>query len=173
MSLWPWKLIGRIALPLAIVAVVWWQVHAYGERCFSAGQAEVQARWDADELAEKSTADEQIRANQAAEAAAAARNKEIADAHAKELAAAAADTDRLRRLLASARAAATGSSAPAQGAGEPRAADASPPGESPGAGGAPAGSLERIDAAIADALTEARQNADQLDALLAEIRPQL
>jgi hypothetical protein len=160
----PWRLICAVA----VVGLVWWQVVAYGDRREAAGRAAVKELWVADEMREQAVADAATNAARLQDAADAARNQEVADAHAKDLAAATADRDRYRGLLQRARAAAS-----AVRTGEtPSAGDVAPAGEAGSA--AETGSLaDRIDAAIADALVEARQNAAQLDALVAVVRPQM
>lgn len=39
-----WIKLGAVA---AVIALLWWQLHAYGARRFDAGAAKVQAQWDA------------------------------------------------------------------------------------------------------------------------------
>lgn len=161
----------RIAAVVAVVLVGWWQLHAFGERHERIGGARIQALWDADELAEKAVADAATLAAQLQDAADAARNQRIADDHAKELAAATADRDRYLGLLQRARAAAstvrTGEAANLTGASE-----ASTPRGSAETG-ALAEHLAAIDRATADVMVEARQNADQLDALQSQLVPQM
>jgi hypothetical protein len=176
-NMMPISLLLRFWKPLAgalVLAMALWAWHAHYKAGYKAGQAQVRALWDADEAAEAKVAADQIAANKLHEAAVEARNEEIARENDAKTAATLADNDRLRRLLASARAAASSGRA-AQGDSEPVADAAGSPRQDEGAGAtAPESDLAaRIDAAIADALTEARQNADQLDALQAEIRPQL
>jgi hypothetical protein len=112
----------------------------------------------------KAAADAEAR-NTAKIAAATARNKEITDAlfdKTKEAAALRSDRDLARVLLRIAReTAARRGEVPAAG---------DQPG-TPGAGGEEGdGSLEGT---VADAFGECRRNADRLDALIAEIKPQL
>ncbi len=155
----------KIFGPIVLIGLLWAGVHNYGHGRFKAGKAEIQAKWDQDEAEEKRVADAATAQAKAQDEADAARNKEIEDAHAKELAAIAADRDRTFRLLRAARATADTIRA-SQGAGVGGVAEASAPGSPDEAGSA-------LDAAIADVVAEARANASQLDALIAEIKPQL
>jgi hypothetical protein len=163
----PWSRIAKYAAPVVLALLAWWQVRAYADRVADGREKEVRALWDADEAEEKRVADAAAAAAKLQDAADAARNKEIADGYAKNLAARAADNARLARLLRQATAAADSLRA-GQGADQPGAAPASPPGSD----GPPVESAG-IHQLIADALTEARQNADQLDAVLGQIKPQM
>lgn len=164
----PWRLIAKIGAVAVVVGVIWWQIHSYGERRYEAGKEHVQAKWGVEAAQLRAAADAAIRENERKDAADAARNKEIADAYEKKLSAATADTRRLERLLRDALQAAASGSAPGQGPDLPRVAPTSSPG-SPEPPDATAGIL----ADIAAALTESRQNADQLDSLRMQIIPQL
>jgi hypothetical protein len=149
------------AAALAIVA----GIAGYGHGRYAAGKAHVQQKWDAAqavarEVAEKADADRKLQ-----DAADEARNQEIARAHQKELDSAHADRDRVARLLIAARA----SSRPAPEAPSvPGTAPASTEG-SPRPPDAPT----ELDRAIADVIAEHRANSSQLDALIAEVRPQM
>jgi hypothetical protein len=101
--LWPWKLIGRIALPVAVVALAWWQVTSYAERRADAREAEIRALWEADAAKRDKVAAEANAKAEADKAAQLAANaKEMDDAR-KELAAIAADRDTVDGLLRRAR----------------------------------------------------------------------
>jgi hypothetical protein len=161
----------RYAAGAAILALLWWQLHSYGSRQYQSGQAQVQARWDAANVQAHAVAAAETRKRELQDAADAARNVEIENAHAKELAAAVAGRDRYVSLLQRAREAANRCPAPGL-AGQPAATDPGPP-RSPEPARTPAEFAAAIDAAIADLMAEARQNASQLDSLIAQIRPQL
>lgn len=140
---------------------------SYGLRV---GEHRVQVGWDADK-ARWAAHDAQV-AETAARAASDALNREAAaQAHNDEVIhglqstlgdAQARGDDFARRLrVAETAAAARGRDVP-QAAGQPAA---------PAAGGA--GSSAALDAALADAAAECIRNADRLDALVGEIKPQL
>ena len=161
-----WRYRRIIGIALIVLGLLWLvrrEVVQYGD----GRAAEVQARWDADELAEKAVADAATLKNQLEDAADEARNTQVAAQYESRVAAATADNARLARLLRQATASA-GASRAAQGPDQPGAAPTGPQGsdEPPAAG-------LGIEQLIADALTEARQNADQLDAVLAELTPQM
>lgn len=158
------RMLWKPALGLGVVALIWWQLYAFGERREAAGKAQVQAEWDAADLLAKQVADKATHARELADAADAARNLEIENAHAKELAAATADTARLSRLLHAARSASSGHPA-TQVAGESGTPAPSPQGGS--------GEADALDRAIADVIAESRSNASQLDSLIAELKPQM
>jgi hypothetical protein len=166
-NLWPWRTIGKVAAPVLVLLVAWWSIRSYADRVADAREAEVRGEWAADEAEEKRVADAQTLKNQLEDAADEARNAQVAKKYADDLAAAAAGNARLERMLRQATAAASAGRA-GQGADIPGAAPAGPQGgdEPPAAGAG-------IHQLIADALTEARMNADQLDAVLSEIRPQM
>jgi len=50
-KLLPWKLIGVVVAVAVLIGVVWWQVDAYGDRRFAAGEAKVQSDWNDDKRA--------------------------------------------------------------------------------------------------------------------------
>ncbi len=152
-----WKPLAGAALVLA----VWWALDSWGDSREQEGRTAVQAKWDEETRVRAEIASQAKAQAAATEEAARARNEEIIRDYEARIAAGAADTARLGRLLSDARKAARAGGG-AEAAGQPGAPPACPPGED--------GS---IDAAIAAALIEARANADQLDALLAQIKPQL
>lgn len=95
----PWRLIGAVAL----VLLVWWQIHAYAERKADAREAEIRALWEADTAKrDKVAADANAKAEADKAAQLAANAKEMEDAR-KELAAIAADRDTVDGLLRRAR----------------------------------------------------------------------
>jgi hypothetical protein len=123
------------------------------------------ARWTARDLAETQAKDAALAAHKAAQDAADARNNAIMESlsnAAKERDAALNDAAFARRLLAAAaRPAAAGGAVP-------------PAADQPGApetGGT--GQGESLGSLVAEAIGECRRNADRLDALVAEITPQL
>lgn len=160
----PWRLVGLAA----IAAGALWALHSYGERRYDAGKAHVQAKWDADEAEEKRVADEATRKAELEDAADEARNAEILAQYNARVAAADRERDRVSRLLRQARAAADSLRA-GQGSGVGGAAEASETGS--------LAELRRLDERVREATAalrvEAQQNADQLDAVLAELVPQM
>jgi hypothetical protein len=157
----------KCAAGALLLAVVWWQIHSYGSRRYEAGKSHVQVKWDDANTKAKAVADAKTRENELQDAADAARNLEIEHAHAKELAAAAADRGRLERQLRNAIATA-GRGPASQGAGQRGTTDPGPPGSAE-----PPDPTAGLAGDIAAALIEARQNADQLDRLRQEIIPQM
>ena len=165
------KLAGYALAALAAAVAIWAAIDSYGDRRASEAENARQSLWDADEAEEKRVAEEATRAAELQDAADAARNKEVLNANAKELAAAYADRDRTYRLLQRARAAAGAVSAcPVADSGG--AADSGPQGGD-GEAGPAADYAAQLDAAIADVVAEARANAAQLDSLIAVVRPQM
>jgi len=160
----PWTLLKPllpylIGLALLAGAYVYGDVHGH-----KASEASWQARWTARDLAETRAKDAALAAQKAAADAADARNNAIMEALsnvAKERDAALLDARFAQRLLHAA------TSAPAGGAvsGTP-----DQPGTA-GAGGT--GEGESLGGLVADAIGECRRNADRLDALIAEIKPQM
>lgn len=43
-KLWPWKLIAKVGAVAVVIGLIWWQIHAYGERRYDAGVAANEAR---------------------------------------------------------------------------------------------------------------------------------
>jgi hypothetical protein len=160
----PWKLIVKIAGIAAVVGLLLWYRHSLIEQ----GRAEVRAEWRAADVVANATAETAIREREREDAADAARNIEVEKDYAKKLSAAAADRSRLERQLRNAIAAASGGGGAGQGSDKPRTPEASSPG-----GPEPPDPTAGLAGDIAAALTEARENASQLDALIAEITPQL
>lgn len=158
----------RILAAVAAVGAVWWQVDSYGDRREAAGKSAVQALWDADTAMRDAAAAAAIAAAEAAKVAAQARNVEIENDYLSKLAAADAGRDDLERLLQRARGEVRSitsreatSLTIAHAAGEARRLE----------------ELRRLDdriaAATADLRVEAQKNADQLDAVLAQVVPQM
>jgi hypothetical protein len=131
-------------------------------------EAAWQAKWQARDLADAKAAAAATAANDAALNAAQKRNEEILSAlndKTAEAAAVARDRDLARRLLAAAtRPPAVGGPVP-QAGGQPGTAAPGGPGSDSGLGS--------LFGYVAAALTECRANADRLDALQEQIRPQL
>lgn len=169
------KLGACAVLVLGLCAAVLWYRHSLISDGKSQERAVWQAKWGSRETALQKAANEQIQRNIVQEAESRARNEEIANAHAKELAAASADRDRNYRLLQQARQRPTPSSCPApEGAGIAGTPDPRETGSPESAADiAFRERLDAIDAAVADLIEEARGNASQLDSLIGEIRPQL
>jgi hypothetical protein len=99
----PWKLIARIAVPVLVLLVAWWQLVSFGNRReaegLKAGKAEVQALWDADKAAWLAVNDKLKADNLARELAAQSNNAKVIEHANAELAAIAADRDSLSGLL--------------------------------------------------------------------------
>lgn len=164
----PWKLIARIAVPVVVLLVAWWQIRAYADRVADEREGEILALWEADTAARDKAALEAVAAATALAKAAVERNRDIEADYLAKLAAADAGRDDTLRLLQRARdQVRAGSSREATSltiaaqASETRRLE----------------ELRRLDdriaAATADLRLEAGQNADQLDAVLAELGPQL
>jgi len=156
---WRWILIGIAAV--AAAAWIWAQIAAYGSRREGDGRAAVQALWDANKADIQKLTDARILENATKEAAAAARNEEIEREYKAKLAAAAADTERTYGLLRQARIAAN------------RRAGEAATGATIAIAASEASIAERIDRAVAGVVTEHRANSDQLDALIAVVKPQI
>jgi len=156
----------RILAGLALAALIGWGYHAVYQRGYRASEASWQARWTARDLAETRAKDVALAAQKAAADAADARNAEILgrlnDATA-QAAAARRDADDVRRLLYYANHPAGGAVSPA--AGQPATAA---PGTPAGDGGA-----GRLSELLTAAAAECRANADDWDALWAELGPQM
>jgi hypothetical protein len=163
-----WALLWRLRKPigiaaglLALFAAVGWQVHAFGERAEERGRAEIRDLWQADTLARDAVNAAEL-ARQAADREVQRKaNDAILEDYNAKLLAAAGDRDNYFRLLQRARGE-VHSLAAGQATGARIAATA---GE--------AGIAERIDRAVAGVIVEARANADQLDAVIAVIKPQV
>lgn len=137
---------------------VYWHGRSVGDE---RGAARVQRLWDRNLAEIAALAERQRQDNAATLKAAQDRNKGIIDDYEKRI----ADSDnhriRLERLLYNARLAADRSRAEKDS-------------DQPGAAEARAQAiLERVDQLLGSALADAKLNADQLDALIAEIEPQL
>jgi hypothetical protein len=130
----------------------------------AASNALWQAKWSARDLTETRAKDAAIAAQRAQAEAAEKRNADILETlndRTKERDAAARDLDLARRLLAKAVASAAGSPVPEANRGQAAA---------PASGAQGDGSLATL---VADTIGECRRNADRLDALIAEIEPQI
>ena len=161
-------MLWKPALGAAAVLAAWAAIHAYGDRREDAGRAAVKALWTADVEARDRAALEAISAVRAAEEAQRKANEVIESEYQARLSSIASDRDSVERLLREARdeirrrtaAEATGALIAAQSSEARRLEE-----------------LRRIDeriaAATADLRVEAGQNAEQLDALIAVIGPQL
>lgn len=162
-----WKfryLIGGIAL----AAVVWWQVTAYGDRERKAGEAAgrsaVEVLWQADLAAAQQAAEKAVAENKAKEEAARTTNEQIITDYINRISASAGERDRIAGLLNRAR-------------GEARNCAATEAANTSAAFAASQAQrneyLRQLDSAIAGLRAEAGNNADQLDALIAVVKPQL
>ena len=156
----PWKLLPYLAGLILLIGA-----YGYGHHNGKASsEAAWQARWQARDAADTKARDAELARQKAQQDATEARNAEILEKlndKSKEAAAARADADLARRLLARA-------TRPSAGGDLPK-AEGGPP--APAAGGA-AGN-EGLAGLLGDALGECRRNADRLDALIEEITPQL
>ncbi len=155
------KWIGIIAGAVALVWLIWAQVDAYGDRRAKSAREAVQALWDADTLARQAATDKAIADAKAKEDAARAANEVIEDEYQAKLVAAAGERDGYYRMLQQARnqvRAVTSREATS-------AVIAATAGE--------ASIADRIDRAVAGVIVEHRANSDQLDALIAVVKPQM
>jgi hypothetical protein len=150
-----------------VLAAVWW-VRAYADRVADAREAEVRALWADDTARRDKVAADAINAAEADRLAAVAHGQEVERDYLAKIAAADAGRDDLERLLRTARYQVRASTSNAhttariaESASEARSFE----------------ELRRLDdrvaAATADLRVEAGQNADQLDAVLEAIRPQM
>jgi hypothetical protein len=157
----PWKLIGRIAVPVLVLLVAWWSIRSYADRVADGREAEVRALWEADTAARDKVAAKGIADALAKEAAARATNEVIEREYHEKLSVAAADRESVYRLLQQAR-------------GEVRSVTSREATSATiAAATREAAIAERVDRAVAGVVTEARSNADQLDALIAVVKPQM
>lgn len=152
----------KYAAGAALIAVVWWQIHSYGDRRYDAGKAHVQVKCDKDSAARQTATEKAIADAKAGEAAAKANNVEVMEDANKKLVAIAADRDSLARLYRSAQGRVC-PVAPAESPSDP---------ESLIAAGVAARTRE-IDAALEAYDGACRRDAVRFEALQAEIRPQL
>lgn len=153
------------AIVVILLAVGCSMIYHAGMR---ASDKDWQLRWQARDLSDATAAAAANAAHQQALSEAQKRNEEITDAlndKAAEAAAAQHDADIAKRLLAAAARAALNRGAVPEAGNQPA---APAPGGSIGDEG-----TRRLFGLVSDALTECRQNADRLDALQQEIRPQL
>lgn len=157
------KLIAGAVALIALLVLGWWIHHAIYAAGDTAGSARIQALWDADKKAISDLATQAQAKADAAEKAASAANQEIIDGLQSKLASSESDGLQLARSLrnAQARLATGGSNLPQSPGG---------PGIAPARG---ASSDDAITAALGATLAECTRNADRLDALNAELGPQL
>jgi hypothetical protein len=155
------KWIAYAALLAALIAVSLWYRHSLIAAGDKAGAARVTLQWQADTEARQKVTDKAIADAAAQEKAARLANVEIENAYFAKVAAATADRDSVYRLLQQARNQVRGIAA-REATGATIAATA---GE--------ASIVDRIDRAVAGVVTEDRTNADQLDALIAVVKPQM
>lgn len=144
----------------ALLALVVWQIHAYGCRREEAGRSAVQAMWEADSMARDKAMADAIAAQKAAEEAWRKQNEVIESEYQARIASIAADRDSTYRLLQQARSALYRSAAEDSGTGVAPAA-----GQASGA--------DRLDRLFAGSIEECRANIEQLDALIEAVRPQV
>jgi hypothetical protein len=146
----------------AILALIAWQIHSYGDRREQEGRAAVQALWDADVQARDEATAKAIAAHAAAEEAQRKQNEVIESEYQARLASIAADRDSVERMLREARDQVR-SLAAAEATGQ-RGLDAL------------AGIARRaaeVDRRLADYDAACRRDATRLDALQRQIRPQM
>lgn len=160
----PWRWIGGAALVLLAV----WQIRAYADRVADEREGEIRALWEADTAARDKAAAEAIAAEVARQEAQRRQNEETEREYLEKVAAAESGRAELERVLLGARREVR-IAASREASSLTIAAQASE-----------ARRLEelrrlddRIAAATADLRVEAGQNADQLDAVLAELEPQM
>jgi hypothetical protein len=99
----PWKLIGRIAVPVLVLLVAWWSIRSYADRVADAREAEIRALWESDTAARDKAAADAIAESAAREKVALERNRDIEADYLAKLAAADAGRDDTLRLLQRAR----------------------------------------------------------------------
>jgi hypothetical protein len=99
----PWKLIGRIAVPVLVLLVAWWQIRSYADRVADGREAEIRALWEADTAARDKVAAKAIADSAAREKVALERNRDIEADYLAKLAVADAGRDDTLRLLQRAR----------------------------------------------------------------------
>jgi hypothetical protein len=155
------KLIGYALLAAALVTAFLAYRHSLINGGIAQGRDEVKALWAKDSAARDKATQEAIASALKREDDARKHNDQVVADYAQKLSAAAGSRDEYFSLLQRARnqvrglAANQGSSAPSP----------APTCEATG--------TERLDSAIAAALVESRENAEQLDALIAVVKPQL
>ena len=125
------------------------------------GRAEVQVLWDADIKARDKVAADAIAAARHAEAAARANNAEVEREYIQKLAAADSERESIYRLLQQAR-----NQVPSGGTCQAADSSVTDPASQ-------ASVSDRIDRAVAGAVSEALMNAEQLDALIAVVTAQM
>jgi hypothetical protein len=146
----------------AILALIAWQIHAYGERREQEGRDAVKALWAADTAARDKAASDAIAAANAAAEAQRKQNEVIESEYQARLASIAADRDSVERMLREARDQVRRLAA-AEASGQ-RGLDAL------------AGIARRaaeVDRRLADYDAACRRDATRLDALQRQIRPQM
>lgn len=99
----PWKMIGYAVAAIAIAWFARGRIDAYGDRRERAGEARIQAKWDADTQARQAATDKAIADAKAAEEQAKTNNAEVLKDANEKLVAIAADRDSLSGLLRQAR----------------------------------------------------------------------
>lgn len=155
------KVIGIAAAALFIGYLAVSRIHAYGQHKADAARAEEHALWQADTAQRDKAAAAVILAQAQKAASDKQHNDEVESEYLAKMDKLSGERDRIVGLLQRARGQVL-TLAAGQGAGAPV----------PAAAG-PAPSPEQLDAALAAALVESRANADQLDALIAVVKPQL
>ena len=155
-----WRHKAEVAILLALLGLLY-AIGRYGDNREAKGRAKVQVLWDADTEAREKVTAKAIADALLQERAARSNNEVIEREYQAKVAAATADRDATYRLLQQARNQVR-SSASREATGALIAATA---GE--------ASIADRIDRAVAGVVTESRANADQLDALIAVVKPQM
>lgn len=160
--LWQFRrYVAYALLAAALIGALTWYRHSLIAAGIKQGEARINALWQADTAKRDAIAAHSIAAAREKEQTARDANALIEDAYEQKLVAAAGEHDGYFRMLQQAR-----GKVLACGAREATSATiAATAGE--------ASIADRIDRATAGLITEARNNADQLDALIGVVKPQL
>lgn len=157
------KFVAIFVLVLALIGLGWWLDNRARAQGYAAGAAAVQVKWDVDKAAIMAAAAAAILKAQQDRDEALQANQVIHDTYEAELLAAHTSANSLAQRLREYAANATANS------GRVPQADRGP--GSPAAG-TPSGD-DRLTELLGAAFAECTQNADQLDALIAQLKPQL
>lgn len=156
----------KLGLGIALAAAIAWGAYADYAAGRKAGQDAVQTAWDKDKAQIQAVADAAIAAATKERDAALTANKGIQNDYQAKLSAANANAAGFAQRLRNAESliAAGGSSVPKTGGGQPTAGPSSP---------SSADQLGSLVTLVTQLRTECSANSDQLDALIAEVKPWL
>jgi hypothetical protein len=156
-----WQVVAVLAGVALLTVLFLHALNSFGDRREAEGRAAVTAQWQADTAARDAVNAAEIERQRVEREARRVANDKVLEDYNAKLIAAAGERDNYFRMLQRARGEVRGLAA-GQATG---ALIASTAGEASIAG--------RIDRAVAGVIVEARNNADQLDALIAVIQPQV